>query len=37
MRILKTKKHQSQSVSYLKALADQAREQRVRYQKPRSA
>ncbi|MCP2362752.1 hypothetical protein HD597_009772 [Nonomuraea thailandensis] len=34
MRILKTKKQQTSSVSYLKALAEQAREQRIRYQKP---
>ncbi|MBB6346656.1 MAG: hypothetical protein K0R62_2154 [Nonomuraea muscovyensis] len=37
MRILNTKKHASTSVSYLKVLAEQAREQRIRYQKPRSA
>ncbi len=34
MRILKTKKQQPSSPSYLKALAEQAREQRIRYQKP---
>lgn len=34
MRILKTKKQQTSSVSYLKTLAEQAREQRIRYQKP---
>ncbi|SDL57802.1 hypothetical protein SAMN05421869_127121 [Nonomuraea jiangxiensis] len=34
MRILKTKQQQSSTTSYLKALAEQAREQRIRYQKP---
>ncbi len=34
MRILKTKKQQASSLSYLKVLAEQAREQRIRYQKP---
>ncbi|MBE1589445.1 hypothetical protein H4W80_007703 [Nonomuraea angiospora] len=34
MRILKTKKQQPSSASYLKVLAEQAREQRIRYQKP---
>lgn len=37
MRILKTKKHESPSVSYLRVLAEQAREQRIRYQKPHAA
>lgn len=34
MRILKTKQQQTGSPSYLKVLAEQAREQRIRYQKP---
>lgn len=34
MRILKSKKQQSGTVSYLKVLAEQARRQRVHYQKP---
>lgn len=34
MRIIKTKKQQTGSVSYLKTLAEQARDQRIRYQKP---
>jgi hypothetical protein len=34
MRILKQKKQQTGSVSYLKVLAEQARDQRIRYQKP---
>lgn len=34
MRILKTNKQRSGSVSYLKVLAEQARDQRIRYQKP---
>lgn len=34
MRIIKTKKQQTGSVSYLQALAEQARDQRIRYQKP---
>ena len=34
MRIIKSKKQQSGSISYLKVLAEQAREQRIRYQKP---
>jgi hypothetical protein len=34
MRIFKDKKSQTASVQYLKALAEQAREQRIRYQRP---
>jgi hypothetical protein len=34
MRIIKSKKQTHQSTSYLKVLADQAREQRIRYRKP---
>ncbi|MCP2346806.1 hypothetical protein HD595_002928 [Nonomuraea roseoviolacea subsp. carminata] len=37
MRILKTKQQSAPSFSYLKVLAEQARESRVRYRKPRSA
>jgi hypothetical protein len=34
MRIIKPKQQQTNSVSYLKTLAEQARDQRIRYQKP---
>jgi hypothetical protein len=34
MRIIKDKKQQPSSPSYLKSLAEQARDQRIRYQKP---
>jgi hypothetical protein len=34
MRIFKDKKSQTAPVQYLKALAEQAREQRIRYQRP---
>ncbi|SDL57017.1 hypothetical protein SAMN05421874_12420 [Nonomuraea maritima] len=34
MRFIKTKKTQTSTVSYLQVLAEQAREQRIRYQKP---
>ncbi|SEU39857.1 hypothetical protein SAMN05421811_117110 [Nonomuraea wenchangensis] len=34
MRIIKSKKQQPATPSYLKELAEQAREQRIRYQKP---
>lgn len=34
MRIIKPKQQQTTSVSYLKTLAEQARDQRIRYQKP---
>jgi hypothetical protein len=34
MRIRKMNKQQPGTVSYLKVLAEQAREQRIRYQKP---
>ncbi len=37
MRILKTKKQTHQTTSYLKALAEQAREQRIRYRKTSAA
>ena len=37
MRILKSKKQTHQSTSYLKALAEQAREQRIRYRKTTTA
>jgi hypothetical protein len=33
MRIIKAKKSELRSTSYLKVLAEQAREQRIRYQK----
>jgi hypothetical protein len=34
MRNNKARKQQTTTISYLKTLAEQAREQRVRYQKP---
>lgn len=37
MRNIKPKQQQSSSVSYLKTLAEQARDIRVRYQKTRAA
>lgn len=37
MRILKQKKQSAPSFSYLQTLAEQAKEQRVRYRKPRAA
>ncbi len=37
MRIFKSKQPEQRTTSYLKVLAEQAREQRIRYQKSRTA